>query len=107
MSEYAPDRWVILRITDSSGKTEDRVMGGWSGGYLDPDSWRLNSGCTRVVDTDDGWDVYGASGSVYHLHRSGVGVTGLMGSVIATWERQGATIKVIDIADLRTLSSGS
>jgi hypothetical protein len=68
MTEYAPDNWVVIKI-----KGDDphyRVLGGWSGGYLDGDSWRMNSGITRVDDADDHWlHFHGSSGSVYRCNK--------------------------------------
>jgi len=68
MTEYNPDNWVVVKI-----KGDDphyRVLGGWSGGYLDGDSWRMNSGITRVVDADDHWlHFHGSSGSVYRCNK--------------------------------------
>ena len=64
MSEYTPHNWVILKIT-VDGNTLYKVLGGWSGGFLDGDSWRMNSGITRVVEQDDYWEFYGYSGSCY------------------------------------------
>ena len=63
MSEYLPDNWVIIKI-----KGDDphyRVLAGWSGGYLSGDSWRMNSGITRVEKDTDAWKFYGSSGSCY------------------------------------------
>ena len=42
MNEYRPDNWVVIKL-----KGDDphyRVLAGCSGGYLDGDSWRMNSG---------------------------------------------------------------
>ena len=67
MTEYNPDNWVIIKM-----KGDDphyRVLGGWSGGYLDGDSWRMNSGITRVDDADEDWFFYGSSGSVYRCNK--------------------------------------
>jgi hypothetical protein len=63
MTIYTPDNWVILHI---KGPTEHyRVLAGWSGGYLDGDSWKMNSGIVRVEKTEEGYDFIGSSGSVY------------------------------------------
>src|SRR6056300_1368254 len=64
MSEYLPDNWVVLKI-NQEGKTLYKVLAGWSGGYLDGDSWRMNSGITRVEDHETYYSLYGYSGSVY------------------------------------------
>ena len=62
---YTPDNWVVIKI---NGPTPHyRVLGGWSGGYLDGDSWRMNSGIVRVEDDVAGhcFRFYGSSGSCY------------------------------------------
>ena len=41
------------------------MLGGWSGGYLDGDSWRLNSGIVDVEETADSFIFIGGSGSRY------------------------------------------
>jgi hypothetical protein len=65
---YTPDNWVIIKF-----KGDDphyRVLAGWSGGYLDSDVWRMNSGITKVEEDD--WYYYfsGSSGSRYHCHKN-------------------------------------
>jgi hypothetical protein len=82
MSEHAPDRWVVLRIFLGE-KTSYRVMGGWYGGYAGSDSWRINSGISKVELLDDAYKFYGNSGSVYVCRKGGYGMTFLMASVIS------------------------
>ena len=66
--DYRPNNWVIIKF-----KGDDphyRVLGGWSGGYLDGSSWRMNSGITRVEESDDNHlKFYGASGSCYEVSK--------------------------------------
>ena len=72
MNNYFPDNWVVIKI-----KGDDphyRVLAGWSGGYLDGDSWRMNSGITKVEETDDHFLFYGSSGSCYTCHRESYGL---------------------------------
>ena len=71
-----PEHWVILRIP-----TEDnidipyyKVFGGWRGGYIDGDRWKLNSGITKVEEDDDYFYFYGYSGSCYKCHKKGYGL---------------------------------
>jgi hypothetical protein len=67
MTTYRPDKWIIVQI-----KGEDphyRILGSWSGGYLDGDSWRMNSGITRVETDGDCLQFYGSSGSCYEVHK--------------------------------------
>jgi hypothetical protein len=64
---YFPDNWVVIKI-----KGDDphyRVLAGWSGGYLNGDSWRMNSGITKVELKDDQYIFHGSSGSQYICHK--------------------------------------
>ena len=74
MSEYHPDNWVVLKIT-----VEDtplyKVLAGWSGGYLDGDSWRMNSGITEVTEDGNYLLFHGYSGSTYRCHKHTYGLT--------------------------------
>lgn len=74
MSEYLPDSWVVLKI-NHEGQTLYKVLGGWSGGYLDGDSWRMNSGIVSVETFGDLYGFYGLSGSVYWCRQGAYGLT--------------------------------
>ena len=73
MSEYTPDCWVIVQIPTKHPNQPafHKVLGGWAGGYLDGNSWRLNSGITKVEkdgchkDFDEVFYIYGNSSSKY------------------------------------------
>jgi len=45
MSDYYPDRWVVVKIGEENLY---KVFACWYGGYARGDSWKLNSGITRV-----------------------------------------------------------
>ena len=68
MNNYYPDSWVVIKIKENN---LHKVLGGWSGGYTTGDSWRLNSGITRVQDAGKHWRFYGESGSCYEVHKKG------------------------------------
>lgn len=75
MTQYTPDNWVILKV-----KGDDphyRVLAGWSGGYLDGDSWRMNSGITRSEFDGDYWYFYGSSGSCYKCYLDSYRLSGM------------------------------
>jgi len=74
MDDYYPDSWVILKIK-LDGEIAYRVLAGWSGGYLDGDSWRMNSGITRVVEENKSWEFYGSSGSCYVCRKGAYRLT--------------------------------
>lgn len=73
---YFPDNWVVLKIKD--GKLDHgfyKVLAGWSGGYLDGDSWRMNSGISKVTEEgDDHLKFWGYSGSCYVCHKKSYGL---------------------------------
>jgi len=84
LSDYNPDSWVVLKITNIKrsgntgyGRTEEvlyKVLAGWGGGYLHGDSWRLNSGINLVFDHDREIHFYGESGSNYICHKETYGL---------------------------------
>ena len=75
-SVYRPDKWVVLKITNGY-KVGYKVLGGWKGGYLDGDHWRLNSGIRSVDVSKDGNYFFfeGHSGSIYGCHKDAYGFT--------------------------------
>jgi hypothetical protein len=66
-----PDNWIIVKITAIEPEPFYKILCGWSGGYLDGDSWRMNSGITEVKEDGDYIDFIGHSGSVYRCHKEG------------------------------------
>ncbi len=68
MTAYTPDNWVVIKL--SGDDPHYRVLAGWSGGYLGGDSWRMNSGITRVEDDEHLWLFYGSSGSFYDCNKN-------------------------------------
>ena len=83
MTEYNPDCWVVIKMTNKD-QTFYKILGGWSGGYLDGDSWRLNSGVERVELDNDRYMFYGSSGSVYNCHKESYG---LKMSIAGIWNQ--------------------
>ena len=67
MSNHKPNNWVVIKMDGDD--PHYRVLAGWSGGYLDGDSWRMNSGITRVEDDGDCYNFYGSSGSCYYCYK--------------------------------------
>ena len=75
MSEYSPDSWVVLKVKAGKGTFPFyKVLAGWSGGYLDGDSWRINSGITLVFDREDEIHFHGESGSLYRCPKGAYGL---------------------------------
>ena len=95
---YSPDRWVIVKLDHKENSTY-KVLGGWSGGYLDGDSWRLNSGIESYEQQGKKIVFKGYSGSEYHcgvdseqmsmaVHQGLAYIKGLIGSK--------GTVEVVD-----------
>lgn len=76
MATYRPDEFVIVHIGATEHDTAHyRVFGSWRGGYLDGDSWRLNSGIVSYEERDEGYIKFiGGSGSVYHVRKTSEGI---------------------------------
>lgn len=109
---YNPDRWVILEIinpADTVKTTEKlyKVFGGWYGGYAYGDSWRMNSGITKIVEDGEYFHIHGYSGSVYTVHKNSYGMGGYMSMVyessVEKAEKQGVSFRYIPEAELETV----
>ena len=99
MSDYTPDRWVIVKITTPKEHLY-KVFASWYGGYGGSDSWKLNSGIVRATLVDDRWEFDGSSGSVYSCHQEAYGTNGFGGSVLSNMigqaQDQGIQVEVMD-----------
>lgn len=73
MTEYHPERWVVLKVNDDPLY---KVLGGWRGGYLSGDSYQINSGIREVRREGDHLVFLGISGSRYVCHPENYGLTG-------------------------------
>lgn len=88
MSEYVPDRWVVLKINENK-ETIYKVLGSWRGGYISGDSWRLNSGITGVKENGHFLEFYGNSGSLYKCYKEYYGTTGYSYNMYLGYKEQG------------------
>jgi hypothetical protein len=82
MSDYTPDRWVIVRITSKEHPPIHKIVGSWYGGYAGSDSWRMSSGICKVISQDDHYEVHNYSGSIYTLFKGAEGTSAYTGSVL-------------------------
>ena len=95
--DHYPDRWVILQIV-YNGETYYKVLGGWSGSYLNGQSWRLNSGIKKVENCDDHFLIHSDTGSVYKCNKDSYGYNLIMLGVLETMiEKFGEAVKQIDL----------
>jgi len=77
MSDYTPDRWVVVKITTDK-ETLYKVFACWYGGYAGSDSWQMNSGIKSVGEDESYFMFNGYSGSVYRCHKMSYGKIEIM-----------------------------
>lgn len=82
-----PDKWVILKLTEKdSEESIYKVFASFYGGYLDGDSWKINSGIESVEIKEDNKFISfkGYSGSSYEcsLLESAYGTSSYAGGVM-------------------------
>ena len=78
---YTPDRWVVIKIKGND--PHYRVLAGWSGGYATGDSWRMNSGITKVTENKKSYLFSGSSKSVYNCRKTAYGFNMISGDIWA------------------------
>jgi hypothetical protein len=96
MSEYNPDKWVIIKIKESDNY---KVLGSWSGGYLDGDSWRLSSGIVKIEEKGDYFLIRNHSGSTYKCHKKMAGMNVIASSVFSSIEDKAEIVDISKIFD--------
>jgi hypothetical protein len=87
MREYNPDRWVMLKF-NHNGELIYKILGSWYGGYAKGDSWKLNSGVTKIEEDGQTYLFYGSSGSVYRCHKNAYGMSGYTSGVYASFHKE-------------------
>jgi len=70
-----PDSWVIVEV-NHEGEQFQKILSGWSGGYLYGDSWRMSSPIKElnIKINQDFFTVDTESGSRYTLFKSRQGL---------------------------------
>jgi hypothetical protein len=96
---YHPDKWLVVKISDSEKALNYRVFATWSGSYLGGSSWRMNSGITEVTREGKHLIFKGASGSEYHCHDEFYGSnsygTDVLSSMVKNSKDSGIFIEVM------------
>jgi uncharacterized membrane protein len=99
MSDYTPDKWVVVKITGPVAYPVHKVFACWYGGYLGSDSWKLNSGITRAYEEGHCFMFDGSSGSTYACHKAQYGTNGygqgVLVNMIANAGMNGVKIEVL------------
>lgn len=96
MSDYTPDKWVVVKIGDEN---LHKVFACWYGGYAGSDSWKLNSGITKVTLEGNVYSFEGSSGSVYECHKDSYGTNmygmSVLSNMIDKAAKNGVTIEIL------------
>ena len=87
MREYNPDKWVMLKFMHG-GTVIYKILATFYGGYLSGDSWKLNSGVTKIEEEGQCYLFYGSSGSVYRCHKNAYGMGGYTSGIYASFRKQ-------------------
>lgn len=104
---HTPDNWRIIKISPHNEEPWYRILAGWSGGYLDGDSWRMNSGISKVEEDGDYINFIGESGSVYSCHKDSETIRMNCAYVWAQMkEAHGEIVELIDYKDFIKEFSG-
>lgn len=88
MSDYAPDVWVVIKVTPKDEPPIYRVLAGWYGGYLNGDSWKINSGITEFTESDKFIEFGGYTGSVYKCHREAERFSRMTGGIFEHYSKE-------------------
>jgi hypothetical protein len=102
MSNYYPDKWVLVEFDSAKHGKITKVLASWYGGYLNGDSWKLSSGVNKITDTSEGYEFLNDSGSTYFCHKDAYGMSGYTSSVYSNFVEQikeandGSTIRILD-----------
>lgn len=94
-----PDGWVILKIKNDEFETgySYKLFSSWRGGYLDNDSWRLNSGITSIEKENDYYVVKGNSSTEYAIHPSTFERLGAYNGSVLDGIIKGHDVQIINI----------
>ncbi len=87
MREYNPDKWVMVKF-NHQGKDVYKILASWYGGFARGDSWKLNSGVTKIEEDGDLYRFHGSSGSVYQCHKKTYGMSTYTMGILSNFEQQ-------------------
>ena len=106
MSEYIPDKWIIVKM---KGKDETlyKVFACWSGNYLHGDSWQMNSGIKAASEAKDHWLFEGFSGSIYKCRKGSYGLSNYGSSVLMNFinkaKEQKLNVQILEDTDWKLI----
>ena len=87
MSDYTPDKWVMLKFTHGD-RPVYKILASFYGGYARGDSWQLNSGVVKIEEDGDLYLFHGSSGSVYQCHKQMYGMSAYTMGILSNFQKQ-------------------
>lgn len=102
MSNYYPDKWLMVKLTNKDNESHYRIFACWHGSYLGSDSWKLNSGVTKITEDARSYYFEGSSGSVYMCNKHTYGTSGYGTGVLGDLIEKGKDTVAIEILPLET-----
>lgn len=96
MSTYNPDKWVMLKIT-YKGNPVYKILASWYGGFARGDSWKLNSGVTKIEEEGQLYLFHGSSGSVYQCHKATYGMSAYTMGVLESFKADAAKAEDVEL----------
>jgi hypothetical protein len=94
VSEYTPDKWVIIEV-DHEGMKTQKILSSWYGGWAGSDSWRLSSGITEVEELVDSYIIKNESGSVYTCFKGRYGMSFYTSNILEGFKKQ-ALVTIVE-----------
>ena len=99
MSEYTPEKWLVIKIEGPEFPLHYKVFACWFGGFLKGDSWKLNSGITKAIKDGSFYNFEGHSGSVYKCHDKAYGIniygSSILNDIIKRSKEIGTTVETL------------
>jgi hypothetical protein len=97
--EYIPHKWLVVKIEGGKFPLTYKVFACWYGGYLNGDSWKMNSGITKVTKEENFYLFEGYSGSVYSCSEKRYGATiyghGVLYDIIEKSKEAGVKVEIM------------
>lgn len=105
MTEYYPDKWILVEISDYPNKPIRKVLASWYGGYLGNNSWRISSSIVKIEEDEINYTFFTESGSYYICDKENYGMSaytvGVLKELTEHAESNNFTITRLDFKDIR------
>ena len=99
MTDYTPDKWVVVKIEGGEFPLTYKVFGCWYGGYLGSNSWKMNSGIKYASEGDNCYLFEGYSGSIYKCYKNNYGTHmyghGVLDDIIEKSKEHGVVMEIM------------